>query len=341
MPTFFVESIIEQYSELIKSKFSDFSFEILQGRIRRTLKNKIASTCHNINDSIAIGKEYLTETLNKALLNIGYGYEIIEGYEIIILKKKGQFCGFMVVSQGLCSKHPDVYVKTLTCSSCTGGGSVFMGLFLFTILKNPAIRHKIGLLEVGGAYMNPVAICLNEKFGFRADTSLFGDACFNDPKNLPMKHALSMNPIQLIKIVLGEISPFPSPFCLLSKQKSDIDLLIELKNILLFFEYPFVSDEERDSSIRKKYDIYDVIVANLEYQGSNDVEKFLKDYVAFWESGIKDDEMKEFYVSIVREPETNSNHYSRSTRSSPEKKKRRKSRKRSEGKVEKRGSSKK
>jgi hypothetical protein len=335
MPTFFKDDIIKQYSDLIQGKFSEYSFEILQGRISRTLKNKISNTCHSINESIVIGKEYLIGTLNKSLLNIGDEFEITEGYEIIIMKKADRFCGFMVVSKGLCSHHPDAYIKTLTCSSCPGGGSLFMGLYLFTILKNPAIKDKVGLLEVAGAYYNPVAVCLNEKFGFRSDPSLFGESCFNDPNNLPMKHPLSIKPDEVIKIVLGEVNPVPSPFCLLSKQKSDkIKLLIELKNILLYLDYPYETEQIRDSLIRQKYDIYDIIVDNLEEQGSNDVKKFLEDYADFLESGNSDQEMKEFYESILQEPKPLSNYSSRSSRSSREKKKRRKSQKR-------RGSSKK
>jgi len=264
--------------------------------------------------------------LNKALLRVGDEYEWVDGYEIVILKKAGRFCGFMVVSKGLCGKFPDVYVKTLTCSSCPGGGSVFMGLYLFTILKHPAIRQKIGLLEVGGAYSNPVAVCLNEKFGFRADPSLFGDDGFNDPNNLPMKHSMSMTSKELIDIVLGEVSPPPSPFCSMSKQKSGAtEWLSDMKNILLFWDYPFSSEEDRIASIRRKYDVYDIILANLEEQGTDDVHAFLKDYVAFLESGVEDEEMKEFYDSLVRDREETSS--SSSKRSSQEKKKRRKSKK--------------
>ena len=187
MSTFFDEDITKRYSELIQTKYNNYTFEIVKGRITRLINSQISRTCHSINDSISIGKQYISELLKKSLLHVGKDFEVVNGYEIMVMKQGDVWCGFMIVKQGLCGVYPEVFVKTLTCSSCSGGGTLFMGLYLYTILENPMVRSKIGMLEVGGAYMNQVAVCLNEKFGFKADTSLFGETCFDDPNNLPMK----------------------------------------------------------------------------------------------------------------------------------------------------------
>ena len=299
---------MDEYNESIKHKFPEFKTVMTKDRIiTRGLFSKISNNCLN-----QIGNEYLRITLNKALLKLENGnYNIDIHYEIVILQKKEEIGGFLVVKKGLCSRIPTQYGISLICSSVKGGGSLLMGLYLYTILSRPDIPQT-GLLELAAAFNNGPGLCMYEKFGFRQDTKLFGKDCFDDPLNLPMSFQLQEyytgstveeKKANLMEIVLGK-PVSKTPFCSLQggKQKS----LALIKNILLIMDYP----NPQTTIIRTindiYYDLYNTMQTNLSEEIGTEanlktVKEFLVDYISFLEGGIEDDETNDYYEGMMED----------------------------------------
>jgi len=308
MSHFFHPAILEEYNHHIRS----FETEIVMAIdrvITRAVYDTISKTCLE-----QIGQQYLEETLNDSLIfreNEKY-YKIQKKYDIVLLIKRGNIGGFMVIKKGLCRRMPDLYGVSLVCSSQKGGGSLLIGLYLYAILSHPEIP-QIGLLELAAAYNNVPGLCLYEKFGFRQDVDLFGPTCFDDPFNLPMSVDLNTyylgstadeKKARLVEIVLGKRMA-KTPFCSLQGERQDSLALV--KNVLLLMQYPY-SQRSIIQDINRTYqNLYDNILYNLtekyeEDADFHDVKDFLYEYMEILEKGEFYEENKEDYEMIMRDP---------------------------------------
>lgn len=114
--------------------------------------------------------------------------------------------GFMIVEKGECALLKDHYSLNLICNRAQHPGrkrryltnkmrnsmknsfeklkgSLLIGAYMHCAKK---MGHLMGLLEVGGGYLNLAAFFLYSKMGFTANVEMLGPDCFPSYYNLPM-----------------------------------------------------------------------------------------------------------------------------------------------------------
>lgn len=135
------------------------------------------------------------ENVSPGYLNNNYRNLAKEDFDLVVFTRQAltddvnletAIKGFIIAEKGECTKHPQSYCVNLVCSKA-GGGSILIGLFLYCIYHSPHLTEKVGLLELANSYFNVSGLCAYTKFGFVYDPSLYGNDCFADFGNLPMK----------------------------------------------------------------------------------------------------------------------------------------------------------
>lgn len=226
---------MDQFISFIKSKKNvNSSFETTEFIKREILNLKNESLCSikKTEKSISeeggtitfidgIGNQYLETVLTKSIKLRPYeDYDIafLVDTSITSVKVEKYILAFVIVQRRGCIKYENAYCLNLICSKDrSNGGSILVGLYLYTILCHPIktslksreeikypsnlsmdyfgteILHK-GLLEVSGGFTNTSALCLYSKFGFIPNTFLSGSNsnCFYSEDNIAME--ISFNP---------------------------------------------------------------------------------------------------------------------------------------------------
>jgi hypothetical protein len=182
------------------------------------LQDSLVSVIENVSDICRglIGDSYLEETI------IDKAFSEDKKYDAAILIEDGDESpvSFIVVELGECKRRPynAVWSVNLICSKVksksgrAGMGQVLMGLYLYSIALNPVVesRNKYGILELANAYVNASGLASYSKLGFGFDASLWGEDCFADHGNLPMRTKVLMGEdseeiIQILNGPTGEL----------------------------------------------------------------------------------------------------------------------------------------
>lgn len=249
--TFFTSLIVDNYNDAINS--NKLKLMNLDDLTAYFLESILEITSENYNEHKCNFLEYLRENYNKNnicstdIIGAKYVNNAIKystdpknyiNYDIAFLVKehKHNMCkfddklndiiGFIVVQRGECCKYENAYALKLVCSiSNCNGGSMLVGLYLYTILSHPKktdlslkkvkiivptntniiLKNKpngsikkindylgveidqIAILELSGGYVNIKGLCLYTKFGFKIKENLSGPRsnCFYDIQNIP------------------------------------------------------------------------------------------------------------------------------------------------------------
>lgn len=211
-------------------------------------------------------KQKIVDTIQKNCgLNItmGYAKDLVKSllaspadYDMIIISPTRQFepehtLGFLIVEKNECKKMNGVWSVNLICSNANRG-KLLLGLYLYTIIANPHIRKKKGILELANGYVNSGGLCMYSKYGFAYDETMYGKNCFPDHGNLPMQIDLSKMKLEdVLQIVNGIVSSIPADVKSFCAMRGNAQLSLALcKNLLRYLELG-VDDEyaiELDSS---------------------------------------------------------------------------------------------
>lgn len=246
LSTFFTYTIVEQFNTLITNKPSNYVIlnmdqfiTFIQSKIPdpkfdnpyyiklEILKLKNESMCSKtITEKSILGEEvsYLDGVGNKYLeevLQRSTKLQPYEDYDIAFLvdttltsqSVEKYILAIIVAQRRECPKYENAYCLNLICSKeRTNGGTILVGLYLYTILCHPIktsykareeikfptdlskdffgteILHK-GLLEVSGGFTNTGGLCLYSKFGFVPNILLSGNSsnCFHLDSNIAME----------------------------------------------------------------------------------------------------------------------------------------------------------
>lgn len=147
------------------------------GNFRR-LERTLVSLC---NDKVS--PFYLEDSLRSALNSPFFDIAVITTGETATVEN---IIAFIIAKKGGCRLYSDAYTVDTICSGARGLGTVLMGLYLFSILNNPASVGQVGILELVDSYNNHMGLCSNTKFGFVYNRNLHSRDCFPSYLTLPM-----------------------------------------------------------------------------------------------------------------------------------------------------------
>jgi len=169
--------------------------------------------CRNL-----IGQEYLDPSKENAFsenprFDLAILYELNANMELI------EPIAFVLVEYGECHDLPLVWSVNLICSKLEskgikGLGQILMGLYLFTIYRNPSVEDKRAVLELSNFYINISGLASYSKLGFVVDERLLGPNCFSTYENLPMIVDFVHQQIDdslICDILTGKGDPFRKP----------------------------------------------------------------------------------------------------------------------------------
>ena len=185
--SFFTQVILDAYTDRLDAHLFFYTYATLKSRFSRTnrLINGLTGICGG-----KISSTYLLNNLKKVMRKIPD-----PDYDLVVCATTDihstpldQFIpsmrGFIITQKGECRMRPEVHCVKLICANQMG--SPLLGVYIYTIINNPAVIEKIGMLELAGGYINMSGLCLYEKYGFSGSPDIFHETCFNDPFNLPM-----------------------------------------------------------------------------------------------------------------------------------------------------------
>ena len=232
-PSNYVVLNMDQFISFIQSKISDPKFDNPYYIKLEILKLKNESMCSKtiteksiLGEEVSyldgVGNQYLEEVLQRATKLQPYDdYDIAFLVDTSLTSQNVEkyILAFVVAQRRECIKYENAYCLNLICSKeRTNGGSILVGLYLYTILCHPIktsakareeikfptdmskeffgteILHK-GLLEVSGGFTNTGALCLYSKFGFVPNIFLSGSSsnCFHLDSNIAMEKIFEPN----------------------------------------------------------------------------------------------------------------------------------------------------
>lgn len=193
----------------------DLSISVCEGKIGNTYGRNAMNNLKNINNfdllvvmdpSIKIVKSTKAEhQATKKLLSI-IAFIIVEKGECQQSKRS-------LKSNTALIDRSDVYSVNLICrredkpDKTSVKGVVLLGAYMYCIKNSPliAIKDKIGILELAGAYTNLSGFFSYTKIGFDKDNTFYGNTCFADPGNLPMSVDINQhNNEDIIQMVCGD-----------------------------------------------------------------------------------------------------------------------------------------
>lgn len=244
---FFEQSLIEQYKALLSVNDYLYTYSTLQYNNMTYSIGSAMKECCGSN----IGTQYI-ERSKKALVNSFNNndgiYDLLVSFNVDISQLrsknlKNNITGFIIVEKGECKKYPNVYSINLICSQPHHKkGSLLFGAFIYSVINNPVVVDKRGVLELANSYFNPGGLCLYTKLGFIIDENMYGLNCFNDYYNLPMildvstyGSTIDEQNDRLIKILMGHRSHEFRRHNLCNEKNRNLQILSGLiLNLMLF-----------------------------------------------------------------------------------------------------------
>ena len=252
-------------------------------------------------------------------------------YDAAVLFEEGdpKPVAFIVVEKGECKKLKNVWSVNLICAKeesakkKKGLGQILMGLYLYTIAVNDVVaeKDKYGILELANAYVNGSGLASYSKLGFVFDPLLWGENCFGDYGNLPMK-AENINPDKIVAILNG-----PAPDSSLAKEldvskpkicklRGDEQLYLGIcKNLSIFLNY--LPPANQEDYISDSYELADKRKINYVLLISHLKSKFLEEVPQKPEgrgasrSAAKAPALKDWLESFIRKIEDDPSQISR------------------------------
>ena len=206
------DKTIEIYARYV---LQDLSISVCEGKIGKTYGRDAMNNLKNIDNfdllvvmdpSIKIAKATQAEhQANKKLLSI-LGFIIVEKGECTKSKRSQASTAALI-------DRSDVYSVNLICrredkpDRTNVKGVVLLGAYMYCIKNSTsiAVKDKIGILELAGAYTNLSGFFSYTKIGFDKDNTFYGTTCFTDPGNLPMSVDINQyNNQDIIQMVCGD-----------------------------------------------------------------------------------------------------------------------------------------
>lgn len=187
------DSQVNLYSPVI-SDITLFDKALLNeytARIKDTYPLKEIKDYKDLYNSGPIDLESLCPKLNTYLKNtLSFAHSKSIKIDLIYINYPGtnRVCSILIAQYGECTEYPNVWSIRLICSNdsveCKNNATILLGAYCWCLKKKD---HKIGLLELAGAYNNLPGYCSYFKFGFAEPKSLMNFKCTQFSKNnLPM-----------------------------------------------------------------------------------------------------------------------------------------------------------
>jgi len=184
----------------IRRQLSSSRKDLLSDEILKLLVSTVCKRPNSVGRMVeAIGRDYGISAIERLKTNtFDVLFAVDDQYNSVAaarstdataIKKMEHIVGFIILEYGECKTKPTVWSVNLICTTTnirrkTIKSTLLLGAYLYCI-RNSAFTKEC-ILELAGGYTNMPGFISYTRMGFKKDTSLYNNNCFEDFNNLPM-----------------------------------------------------------------------------------------------------------------------------------------------------------